>query len=132
MGQCACMCGVTTNVITACEVSNAGDSPTLPTLLAATASRFKVDEVSADMAYSSNNNLEVIDAAGATPFIPFQKNATANDNRNGSMWSKMFHYFNFKREEFLNRYHHRSNVESTFSMLKAKSATVFAARLIPR
>ena len=71
------MCGVTTNVITACEVSNAGDSPTLPKLLAATASRFKVDEVSADMAYSSNDNLEAIDAIGATPLIPFKSNATA-------------------------------------------------------
>ncbi len=32
----------------------------------------------------------------------------------------MFHYFQFKREEFLKLYHNRSNVESTFSMLKAK------------
>ncbi len=32
----------------------------------------------------------------------------------------MFHYFQFRREEFLKHYHQRSNVESTFSMVKAK------------
>ena len=30
------------------------------------------------------------------------------------------HYFHFKRGEFLAHYHKRSNVESTFSMIKAK------------
>jgi transposase len=112
------MCGVTTNVITACEVSDAGDSPTLPKLLAATAARFNINEVSADLGYSAASNLEVIDAIGATPLIPFK--ARSRGDLNGSMWAKMFHYFNFKREEFLKRYHLRSNVESTFSMLKAK------------
>ena len=32
----------------------------------------------------------------------------------------MFHYFQFRRDEFLAHYHKRSNVESTFSMIKAK------------
>src|SRR4051794_23337487 len=32
----------------------------------------------------------------------------------------MFHYYNFNRDDFLNHYHKRSNVESTFSMVKAK------------
>jgi hypothetical protein len=32
----------------------------------------------------------------------------------------MFHYFAFNRQEFLQHYHKRSNVESTFSMIKAK------------
>ena len=32
----------------------------------------------------------------------------------------MFHGFQFRCEEFLSRYHKRSNVESTFSMIKAK------------
>jgi myo-inositol catabolism protein IolC len=30
----------------------------------------------------------------------------------------MFHYFSFRREEFLNHYHKRSKVESTFSAIK--------------
>ena len=32
----------------------------------------------------------------------------------------MFFYYNLHREEFLTHYHQRSNVESTFSMVKAK------------
>jgi hypothetical protein len=32
----------------------------------------------------------------------------------------MFHYYQFRRDEFLPHYHQRSNAESTFSMVKAK------------
>jgi hypothetical protein len=32
----------------------------------------------------------------------------------------MFHYYCFNKDEFLSHYHKRSNVESTFSMIKAK------------
>ena len=32
----------------------------------------------------------------------------------------MLHLFLFSREEFLQHYHQRSNVESTFNMIKAK------------
>ena len=32
----------------------------------------------------------------------------------------MFHYFNLHRDEFLEHYHQRSNVETTFAMVKAK------------
>jgi len=34
--------------------------------------------------------------------------------------AKMFHYFQFNREDFLKHYHKRSNVETTFSMIKSK------------
>jgi transposase len=32
----------------------------------------------------------------------------------------MFHYFQFKKEDFLAHYHRRSNVESTVMMIKTK------------
>ncbi len=32
----------------------------------------------------------------------------------------MHHYYMFKRDEFLQHYHKRSNVETTFSMIKGK------------
>jgi hypothetical protein len=32
----------------------------------------------------------------------------------------MYHYFHLHREAFMARYHQRSNVESTFSMVKRK------------
>ena len=32
----------------------------------------------------------------------------------------MYHLYSYRREEFLERYHQRSNVESTFMAIKAK------------
>ena len=32
----------------------------------------------------------------------------------------MFHFFQYKREEYMTYYHKRSNVESTFSAIKRK------------
>jgi transposase len=114
------MCGVKTNVVTAIEIldKNAGDSPQLPSLVSTTAENFTVKEVSLDKAYLSNDNLALIAGFGAAPFIPFKSNSTAGES--GSLWEKMFHFFQFQREDFLKHYHQRSNVESTFSMVKAK------------
>ena len=36
------------------------------------------------------------------------------------MFEKAFHYFQFKRDEYMAHYHKRSNVESTFSAIKRK------------
>ena len=38
----------------------------------------------------------------------------------GGAWSQKFRYFMYRRDEFLLHYHRRSNVESTFSMIKRK------------
>ena len=38
----------------------------------------------------------------------------------GGIYEKAFLYFKLHREEFDARYHQRSNIESTFSMVKAK------------
>ncbi len=113
------MCGVKTNVIVAVEIhdKNTNDGTMLRPLLDSTVSRFDVSEVSGDLAYSTHANLQAIVDAKAMPLIPFKCNATAST---GGLWAKMFHYFQFQRDEFMARYHQRSNVESTFSMLKAK------------
>ena len=53
-----------------------------------------------------------------TPFVPFKSNTLppAED----SIWSKMYGYFMYNREEFLEHYHKRSNAETSYSMIKAK------------
>ncbi len=113
------ICGVKTNVVTAVEIKgrDAGDSPLLPAMLATTAENFTVKEVPADKGYSSVENTEAVFKAGATPFIAYKANTTGAA---GGLWEKMFHFFQYRREEFLKHYHQRSNVESTFSMIKAK------------
>jgi transposase len=121
------MCGVKTNVVTAVEIHDrdASDTKLLPPLLDKTAENFTMREISADKGYSSIDNHNAIESHGATPFIVFKENATGggrngNRKRDHSAWEKMFHYFSFKQEEFMAHYHKRSNVESTFSMIKAK------------
>jgi transposase len=113
------MCGVRTNVVTSVQIRDrrAADTKSLPYLVDMTAENFALREVSADKAYASARNYDAIGRYGATPFIAFKANATG---RGGHLWEKMFHHFSLHREDFLAHYHKRSNVESTFSMIKAK------------
>jgi transposase len=114
-------CGVKTNVVTAVEVGdkNSGDAPMLPDLVESTAQRFRMAEVSADKAYLSTKNLQAIKDAGATPFVALKSNSVVRKNHS-KVWRDMYFYFMWKHEDFLERYHKRSNVESTFSMMKRK------------
>jgi transposase len=112
--------GVKTNVVTAVEIldKNAADSPQFSGLVGTTAQNFTIGEVSADKAYLSHANLELVETLGGTPFVPFKVNSS--DGQGEGAWGRMWHYFQFRQEDFKQHYHLRSNVESTFSMVKAK------------
>ncbi len=112
--------GVNTNVVTAVEIheKNTNDCPILPSLVATTKENFDIKELSGDKQYASTVNFEAINAAGADAFIPFRSNAVAD--RVGDIYKKAFAFFMLYREDFLQSYHKRSNVESTFSMIKRK------------
>jgi transposase len=114
------ICGVKTNIVTAVEIGDrdAGDSPFFKALVEKTAENFTVKEVPADKAYLSHENLAVVHGLGGTAFVPYKVNSQAGEA--GSLWEKMYFYFQLRREEFLKHYHQRSNMESTFSMVKAK------------
>ena len=111
--------GTKTNVVTAVEIHgpNEYDANQLPALVSNTTKNFQMAEVSADKGYSVLACHNAIAAVGAKPFIMFKDNATGGV---GGLFRKMFHFFQFKREEFLTHYHRRSNVESTVMMVKAK------------
>jgi len=79
-----------------------------------------VREVSADKAYSSVDNHEVLESLGVEAYIPFKENAVVN--LKSPIWSRHLCYFLLNREKFLPHYHRRSNVETAFAMIKAKSA----------
>lgn len=66
----------------------------------------------------SRKNLELVTGIGGVPYIPFKKGSVAD--KNGKTWRKLFHEFNLNRDEFCEHYHQRSNVETTFSMVKTK------------
>jgi transposase len=129
------MTGTRTNVITACEIRgrDAGDAPLLRPLLTTTAARFNVREVSADKGYLSYSNARAIADIGATPFIKLKADSTIGDvKKNGfrrtQAWTDMYCHFASNREDFLRRYHLRSNVESCFSMMKRKFGDSLRAR----
>lgn len=124
-----CLSGVLTNIVTAIEIRDrdAADSPQFRPLVEATvASGFKLSEVSGDKAYLSRENLDLIATHGGTAFIPFKSNSTPGEP--GSLWEKMYGYFQFRRDDFLKHYHKRSNAESTFSMMKAKFGDAVRSR----
>lgn len=120
-------CGVKTNVVTAIEVTDgfSNDSKQFIPLAKDTYENgFKVGEVSADKAYNSLKNYSAILSIGGTAYIPFKSNATGKSDRScgskGRLWRKMYNYFVYNQDDFLEHYHMRSNVESTFNMIKAK------------
>jgi transposase len=114
------MTGVTTNVVTSAEVTGpeVADCPHFVPLIQKTAERFAISEVSADKAYLSKRNVEAIGSVGAVPYIAFKAGSVADNGC--ELWRKMFHCYKFNQREFLTHYHKRSNVETTFSMLKRK------------
>ena len=119
------MCGVKTNIVTSVEISDgyAHDYHFFKGLVARTGeSGFNMKEVSADKAYLGGENLLVTLRHGAIPYIPFKSNSQIQTSYGpkSELWTRMFHFYNLHREEFLDHYHKRSNVETTFHMIKAK------------
>ncbi|HEV2911900.1 MAG TPA: transposase [Pyrinomonadaceae bacterium] len=116
------MCGVKTNIITSVEVTgrNAGDSPHFGPLVETTSQNFVLNQVSADKAYSPSKNLSLVLVKGAQPFIAFRNNANATGPQQTSVWKRMYHLYKYNEGEFMRHYHKRSNVETTFSMIKRK------------
>ncbi len=116
-----CIYGVLSNVIVSCRVTKgtAGDSPRFQELLHSTARNFSIEEVSADLAYSSRQNVQAVSDVGGIAYIPFKKNATGRAGGH-KIWRQMYHYFKNHQEEFMKHYHLRSNAETGFFMVKQK------------
>ncbi len=121
------MCGVKTNIVTSVEVSDGyeHDYHRFKTLVQHTAdSGFKMKEVSADKAYLGAENLLATLRNGAIPYIPFKSNSVPHSRGSygpkSELWTRMYNFYTERREEFLTHYHKRSNVETTFHMIKAK------------
>jgi transposase len=113
--------GVKTNIVAAVAITkeDGGDSPQFGPLIKKTSEGFTINEVSADMAYSSRLNLQLVANEGGKAYIPYRKNATGR-SRGSTLWSKMYHYFQLNRDEFMEHYHKRSNIEATNAAIKRK------------
>jgi transposase len=118
------MCGVKTNIVTSVEITSRhqGDSPMFKPLVERTAENFVMNQVSADKAYLSEANLKLIAENTATPYIPFKANSVVQSKgrKSSDLWRRMYHFFAYNNERFMQNYHKRSNVETTFMMIKSK------------
>lgn len=115
------MAGVKTNIVVAAEVTpkRTHDAPIFKDLVERMSDSFSVNEIAADKAYSSRENLDIVDEQGGTPFIPFRSNTRGNAG--GSMvWKNMYLKFKNRNGEFRRHYHKRSNVETVFHMIKTR------------
>lgn len=120
------MVGTNTNVVTSAVISGwaSHDTKHFAPLVRATAENFDIAEVSADKAYLSRANLALVEEVGAVPYVPFKSSSRVISGEQRvfevSAWERMYHRFAADRDAFLAHYHRRSNVETTFSMVKAK------------
>jgi transposase len=121
------MCGVKTNIVTSVQVSDgfAHDYSFFKGLVDSTAKAgFQMKEVSADKGYLGATNMLATLQHGAIPYIPFKTNSVPDSRGSygakSEVWTRMYHFYSLHRAEFLQHYHKRSNVETTFHMIKAK------------
>lgn len=114
--------GVRTNVVVCAEVSEGYDNDYpyfKPLLQRARALGFEFGEICADKGYLGADNLLTALLAGVRPYIPFKSNSVMGADKS-SVWNRMLHDYRHNQEEWKPHYHRRSNVETTFSMIKAR------------
>src|SRR5436190_15708263 len=94
------MCGVKTNIVTSVEVTDnrGADSPQFEGLVKATGRNFVMNQVSADKAYSSSQNLQVVADHDAQPFIAFKANTVSRKPHHTAIWNRMFHFYSFNQQ----------------------------------
>ncbi len=117
--------GCRTNVIALARITEAGDHDSIQfsRMLKETAKIFSVREIYGDKGYLSFYNINAAKDAGAIPYIMPKKNtklASKKPWKDTEAWDRMVTFWRHHEEDFLNHYHRRSNVESTFSSIKAK------------
>ena len=86
---------------------------------------YEFNHVYADSGYLSVNNCRVIVSKGGTPFIRPKKTTTGHGTYNqkqmyGNPFTDMIQSYNQNREDWMKKYHQRSNIEAVFSSLKRR------------
>lgn len=114
--------GIRTNIITSAKITRGKDhdSPYFEELIKNTAVNFNIKKICADAGYLSRKNCDVSVEVGAVPYIWVKKNINIKRARGSLAWKRMVNLWHDNHDLFKEQYHKRSNVESTFSMLKRK------------
>jgi transposase len=94
------------------------DMNELEGLVAKSTARYPAKEISADAGYLSKANAEIISNYKAVPYIDFRDDSVGTPGPEA--WNTMWHHFKSEQKSYRQHYHRRSNVETVFSMVKAK------------
>lgn len=127
--------GNKTNIVCSAKVTRGSgkgshESPHFKELIDDTAKIFAVKEVMADAGYLSRDNADTVSKLGAIPYIMPKKNVKSrNMGSETGAWGRMIHLWKKYRIIFAYHYHQRSNVESTFWMIKRKFGYYVRAKL---
>lgn len=113
------MIGTKTSIITAIDVGegHSHEAPMFPFLIRRTAQSFNVEEIYADMGYSSRTNFKIAKQIGSELYCPF-KRGSSRLSRGSPTWAKMYNLFENNYDLFMRKYGRRAVVESCFSSLK--------------
>lgn len=121
--KCHAVCGVKTNIITSVDITEGyvNDQTQFIPLANDTARNFEIRDFCADKGYLSSKHFALIKELGGQAYIPFKKNTSGNCSDNQRSYFKTaFKFFKANREQYLEHYHKRSNIEFTFSMIKRR------------
>ncbi len=100
------------------ENPEAHESPFFEALLSDTAASFdRIDLVSADSAYLSRDNCDLISGVGALPRV-YPKQGVTLKKKGSRAWKEMLLGFIDDPQEWLREYHTRSISETSFSVFK--------------
>lgn len=113
--------GTKSNVVVALDVRNrkGGDNEIFRSHVKSVDKRFDVDDWSGDSAYLSRENCDAVHEIGAMPWFKLKSNITAKA-KGSPTWKKMVHISKEHPKIADQKYHKRSNVESTNSSKKRK------------
>lgn len=122
--KCHIACGnlthvVTDVIITEHEGDDTSDCSQFSALLDNTCGYINVKEICADKAYCSRENYAKVEQLGVVPYILFKDNVLPKSKGCG-LWRQAFTNFMMHREEYMQHYNKRNNVEVTFSAIKRK------------
>lgn len=115
------MVGCKTNVFISVKMteSKVNDIVMFEDVLGNKTKYFNMENFVADKGYSSRKVVDFIYKLGLQPYIPFKKHVTGKA-KGSQLWSKLFFEFKNQNEEYMKKYHVRSNVETCFHMVKQR------------
>jgi len=113
--------GTKTNIIFQMKVSpsSVADAPTFTPILRDARRFLSVKDIVADKGYLSRQNFQIAQELGLVAYIPFKSNSTGK-SKGHRAWGHMFKAFKEHFDDYMKRYHRRSNAETVFHMLKTR------------